>query len=551
MQYNNDKLVTIENTQAVVERVVDRIRRAVVATMGPDGQLSAIRTGTSVSVTKDGVTVARSISFQDPIEDAVARVMIEPAIKTDVECGDGTTTTTMLTAEFYSLYRKFPKFIDHKFIDQYTKMIIANLTKNTILVNTDSPELYKLALTSSNNDEELSKIICDIFHASKGTYPQIEFKEANSNKDTVQRANGLPLRMVYSNPLFSPNGTGEDWTLNQFYPVVLDDSIRGNDPRSMAKFVADLMEHLYKNSIIAHVLLITRSIDNDYNSMLAAINAQNAVKGSFYNGAKVIGLQTNFGGSVGTSLMQDIATIFGVPMFTSREDVTSQVIPLVIENVTLGSSRSLVTRLSDPAKQRVEARIKEIKKQLETFELSEKFSPRARFNEARLRALNGELVTVLVGGETLSEIRERKDRFEDVSRAVQSALENGILPGVHTALIRATAEAERQLYEDFIANNQEISARQIDIIGAIREISKVGYKILVGEEAAVPKPSELDKIEVVNLATGEKGTPEALGIYDTAYASITALKGGVQTARLLATLSSILVNERLGAVKIG
>lgn len=542
------------NTQDVVEDVMTDVRDAVVATMGPNGKLSAITVGTSVKVTKDGVTVAKSLKFVNPFEEAINRIILEPAIKTDDECGDGTTTTILLTAELYRLYSQFPRYRERKFIDKLCNKTIDELARLSQKVTNGSPELYNLALTSSNGDEKLAKVITDIYHSAGDKYPEIELKEGLGGDDQIVRSNGLAVNLIFSNPSFSKNGNGATSEFVGFVPFIIDDNVRHMDASVLGPILAKLIEE-HPDPI----LLIARSFDNAINSIILQVN--NQVKRQAF-----ICAQTNFGGSVGTLLMQDISVLLDAPMVKVFSDIVNVTSKRCVEPLHLGSVRSIFEPTNKATLQRIQDQVAAIEKELNSYERGERFSIRAAFNEKRIRDLKGELITVFVGGETQSEIKERIDRFEDVSKAVKSALVNGVLPGVGTALITAGVFALNGLTDE-----EEEDPEFKKIIAVMEEVIFSQYLLLQGEfilptdtrneeakkrdlrSQITGKVLDMDEpapIKVMNLRDNTYGTALELGIFDTAYASITALRGGMQTAKILASLDSVLIGDKLAAVHI-
>lgn len=550
----------LNNTQDLVEDVMSQVCQAVVSTMGPNGKLSAITVGTSVKVTKDGVTVARSLKFPNPFHEAVNRIILEPAIKTDVECGDGTTTTILLTSELYSLYSQFPNYRERKFIDKLGNSIIDHLARMSMKVTNESPELYSLALTSSNGDEKLAAVITSIYKGAGDKYPEIELKEGLGGEDQIVRSNGLAVQLIYSNPSFSKNGNGTASDFSGFYPIVIDDNIRNVDAQVLVQLLVDLAKRVDQNDTHTF-LLVARSFDNSINSVILQVN--NQMKRQVF-----VCAQTNFGGSVGTLLMQDIAILLNAQLIKVLSDVLVADLRLCNETLNIGSVRSVFTPVEDATRFRIDAQVASVEQELNSYERGERFSMRAKFNEKRIRDLKGELITVFVGGETQSEIKERIDRFEDVSKAVKSALVNGILPGVGSALITAGVFAVEELSDE-----EGQDPAYIKIIDAMREVIFSQYKLLMeplldfGSDHPEIRQSEFrihctqmayrimdmdcpNPITVTNLRDNTTGTPTELGIFDTAYASITALRGGMQTAKILASLDSVLIGDKLAAVHI-
>ena len=542
--------LTLDETEALVQRVVATVSAAVTSTMGPNGKLSLIAVGTSTKVTKDGVTVAKAIKFNDPRMELINKVIVEPAIKTDLECGDGTTTTIFLTAVLYQVFKDYPGYRDQKFIEGFINRVITKLEELSIQVNTDDPRLKQLALITSNGDEELATVITDIYAKSEGTFPEIELKEGYENVDKVIPSDGIPLQMVFSNPGFSQYGNGAETNFDSFYAVVVDETIRAKDVDQFMRTLGELHTYCDKN---IPILIIARSIEHDYNALF--VQASVASKCPF---KRFIGIQTNMGGSVGSLLMGDIATVLNTQMFTRFEDIQATELKLMSgEVLTVGSSRSLLEVTSAKTTARINRRVQEIQQELSSYDMGARFSQRFRFNEKRIRNLNGRLTTIFVGGETSSEVKERLDRFEDVIKAVKSALVNGILPGVGTSLRKACDIAEIEYTNEGLVNNTS----KADILGNICYALEGQYTLLMeglidpariqDEDNSIMNSSDwVNSYPVMNLATGEIGTAEELGIYDTAYASITALKGGLQTAKILANTRSLLLGDKLASVKL-
>jgi len=538
-----------DDVHSAVKYAIDVIDKSVTSTMGPNGRLVLISDGgNAYKVTKDGVTVARSLKFTHPIHEIVGRLMTEAAIKTDVDCGDGTTTTTMLTALLHKIFDQFPGFRNHALIEKYVGRIIHHLGEQTIRITPESPELYHLALTSSNNDEPLTKTITTIYRESNG-FPYIEFRKSVSDHDIVQRTAGLTMKMELSNPGYAADRNGGRTNVNEFYPIVVDELLRSAKPSEISDILESFAARVYKGCDptkgLPHILLIVRGVDHEVNSVIAGLNNKTL---GLYN--RIIVAQTNFGGSVGTALMGDIATILGTKTYTNLIDVLQDPTPEqpTKANLVIGTGRSLIMDMDEAARARVAERIKGIEESIASADMGEMNSPRVKYQQARIRSLKSELVTVLVGGETDAEQGERMDRYVDVDRAVASALTNGILPGVGLGLIRA-GEAFRKELNDSVKG--ETDKVEFDIVNAILHMTFAPTTHLMGgEDAAEVFDPEVGTLEVTDLTTGEKGTPEELGIYDTAYATITALRGGLKTAKILATLSTVLLGSKLSAQRL-
>ena len=231
-------------------------------------------------------------------------------------------------------------------------------------------------------------------------------------------------------------------------------------------------------------------------------------------------------------------------------DLSSTEITMDHPTLILGSSYSKVIELDDDDNKRIEEQAKAIERSIAEYSFTERYSLRARFNEKRIRTLRGEMVTIHVGGETNSEVKERIDRYEDVVKAIKSGLVNGVLPGCGVSIIKATLAVikETEKTELNIALLKAIfkaaCSPYVQLMTGIRpfDLDSLFTKAIANEEYSFPI--------VINLATGDEGNPEDIGIFDTAYATITALKGGLQTSKILASTQSLILGEKFNAVSV-
>ncbi len=138
-------------SREIVDSVVKDVSEATIATMGPNGRLAVIEYSGQPKTTKDGVTVSKSIKYEDKAYDLVSQVITEAAIKTDNECGDGTTTTIFLTQALYDAFKDNLTFPVKRRLNELVEFVIKGLDDFTTHVTVDDPLLRQLALTTSNN----------------------------------------------------------------------------------------------------------------------------------------------------------------------------------------------------------------------------------------------------------------------------------------------------------------------------------------------------------------------------------------------------------------
>lgn len=536
-----------DEVKAIVEHVVNEVETMVTSTMGPNGQLAVISYGTEPKTTKDGVTVARGIKFTNEAAEYVNRIIVEPALKTDEECGDGTTTTIFLTKLLYNIMEKHSGFLNHKRIEEVVNFMVEKLTQMAILPDVNSDDLYALALTSSNNDKAIAKAIVEVYKNSKTGYPFIELKQGATSADVVEEVSGIPLRMKFAHVGFSKDGSGSKTSYTNFVAVGIDAILQESQDKDHRDLQIKALADLATAYPRLPILLVARSVEIDYCNLVLAVNQK--------LGSNIIPITTGLGGTQATLLLGDIMTVLGGRLITSDKELGIDNLVASLDTVVVGPERSLLLDVSDSTQERITARITDIESNKDVT-MSDRFSVRARFTERRIRDLKGELIVIYVGGETASEVKERLDRFEDVNKAVRSALTNGILPGCGYALREvakavdaewAKEERENEIeYDEIVCDIIELCYQQYDrLYGPLGIYDINEYRVRV----AGCEHEYLDKhfSKYVNLATGEEGLPHEIGVFDTAYASITALKGGFKTAKILAQTNTILLGSKLGA----
>lgn len=541
--------VTIEGTTQLVDEVVNTVRKAVVGTMGPNGKVSVITAGTRAKVTKDGVTVARSIKFNDPRMELINRIVTEASLKTDEECGDGTTTTTLLLAAFYKLYREFESYQQQALLDRLVRLWIQALEEATLHIDAMDERLYDLAVTSSNNDLALAELVVELYREDPHSFPVIDLIQGVEAEDKVHRTDGITLGAVYSNHQYAPNGATQG-VYESYIPLVLDMSFRDSDGQQLTDLIKHLVNKFDKGTLVkpgtpgvtvpVTVVLIARAFESSMDSILLKVNAglaQQARNAGSIPGLQFVACRVNgAGGSIGSYMLQDISIMLGCTMVNAVDQALVADYPVCTNKLTISQARSVLVPDAD-AHARINKRVEEVQAVLNNYDGKTRYNTRARFDERRIRQMTGKLVSVWVGGETDSDIIERKDRFEDVIKAVKSALVNGIVPGVGTTLIETANRLPALLAADMGAARYPEHWKEI--LGGVIDLAHEQRNILMEGVA------DLEDDQVMNLATGEIGTPVALGVYDTAYASITALKGGAAAAKILANLRSVMVSNKL------
>lgn len=551
-----------KETTEIIDNVVNHTYEAVTSTMGINGKLAIIANGTAVEVTKDGVTVARNITFADAKSEYVNKVISESAIKTDEECGDGTTTTVFLTKHLYDLHRKYQGFVNHRFIESLAQDTIRMLAEKSTQVTVASPLLLNLARTTANQDMSIANKVVATYKdaATRGTYPDIEVKDGVGSEDVVSVATGLPMSMYISDPVFSKDGMGGNTELKDFIPVVVDNRLGDMSGQiDQVKLTNWYLKQIEGRPQSTKIVFIARSIEESFKRAIARMNANIAQQIGATEMPIFVGIGTGGAGASGTALMGDLATIVGGSVHSDLESVFARSqINLCGARIVVNMDRGMAYDIPAGIQRDIKLRSDDLRKVLNETKGQDRYSPKSRFIEKRLRDLNGELVTVYVGGETISEIKERKARYVDVIKAVKSALVNGVLPGMGTSLAKIGAAIYKARF-DPKNQNQEYKAESERMRGVITDYCHQlckQYVLLLeslrGEKIEDPDNYiqsilEYKTIPVLyDMTTGLKADDDT--VLDAAYASITALKGGLKVAKILATTNVIITGAKHAAV---
>lgn len=539
----NQTFMTSQETRTKTDSVVNDVYELVCSTMGCDGRLILIQRDNLSKTTKDGVTVAKSITYADQASNMIAGMVTEAAIQTDEHCGDGTTTTVFLTKHLYDAFKDCYSFKNKRRLEALIKESIGMISKHVYYPTDVNDEvLYKMALTTSNNDSSIVDKVIDIYRNANGV-PQIEIHAGSSKEDIIETYSGITINGGFAHPLFSSNQAGMPVKLStQYVPIVIDKDITQMTCRDMEDRLKAFAEFVYPLNM--PVVVFCRSMDNDIANMIGSLNNRNynrAVneKRNFSN--MVLCVSINAQGSVGTGFMSDVAMLTGAKMITDFDvsqfnaDVISETELVIRDNAVQ------LDKITDDLKAKIDAQVEVIESAIRDLGAGSHDSTVARILRLRKNSLTGGRVKIFVGGDVLSDVMERQDRFTDVKEAIKSALEGGIIPGCGSVLLEVGRELRNKYPTD------EIAIRLSDVFS-------YQYCHLMDVNRAGIYSTDPKDIVFTNLATGEvANNPKDLGVYDTAGALSNALRAGHKTASLLINLSGVLLGNNLGrkTIKIG
>ena len=417
---------------------VDKVYKAVATTMGPFGRNVLIeKEYGQVSSTKDGVTVAKSITLEDPIENMAATVIKQAASKTVDQAGDGTTTSTVLAHSIASQALQATAYAStnatqvKRGIEQAVKEVVAELKAMSVDI-TDEAQIKQVATLSANGDEEIGNIVATAID-KVGRDGVVTVEKSRTGETTLEVVEGLQFDRGYKSPYFVTDNNSMQVTLNDPYILIYDKRI------SAVKDLLPLLERVSTES--KSLLIIAEDIDGEALATLVMNKARGVLQ--------VCAVKAPDFGDRRTAILEDIATLTGGQVVSSEKGMTlakldinwlgkSRVVTVGKDTTTIVDGKGNVDK--------IEERILNIKAQMDKPDTTpyeiEKY-------QERLGKMVGGVAIINVGGGNEIEIDEKKDRIDDALQATKAALEEGILPGAGMALVNAKFSITNRDKTDF------------------------------------------------------------------------------------------------------
>src|SRR6187551_1958900 len=408
-----------------MKKGVDTLANAVKVTLGPKGRNVVIdKKFGAPMVTKDGVTVAKEIELEDPIENMGAQMVKEVASKTADIAGDGTTTATVLAQAIISEGLKNvaaganPMDLKRG-IDKAVTAIVENLKKQSQTVGNDNKKIEQVASISANNDAAIGTLIAQAM-AKVGKEGVITVEEAKGTDTTVDVVEGMQFDRGYISPYFVTNSEKMQAELQTPFILIYDKKISA---------MKDILHILEKVAQSGRPLVI---IAEDLEGEALATLVVNKLRGTI----KVAAVKAPGFGDRRKEMLQDIAVLTG-------GQVIAEELGLKLEGADLtylGSAASIVIDKDNTTivggkgkKSDIVARVNQIKAQVE---VTTSDYDKEKLQE-RLAKLSGGVAVLYIGAATEVEMKEKKDRVDDALHATRAAVEEGIVPGGGVAFIRA------------------------------------------------------------------------------------------------------------------
>jgi chaperonin GroEL len=413
-----------------MKKGVDTLANAVKVTLGPKGRNVVIEKKFGApQVTKDGVTVAKEIELEDPIENMGAQMVKEVASKTADLAGDGTTTATVLAQSIISEGLKNvaaganPMDLKRG-IDKAVALVLENLRAQSQAVGNDSKKIQQVATISANNDETIGKLIAEAF-AKVGKEGVITVEEAKGTDTTVDVVEGMQFDRGYISPYFVTNSEKMEVELENPYILIYDKKIGA---------MKDILSILEKVAQSGRPLLI---IAEDLEGEALATLVVNKLRGTL----KVAAVKAPGFGDRRKEMLTDIAVLTAGIVVSEEQGFKLENTDLTYlgqaASVTIDKDNTTIVG-GKGKKVDITARVSQIKAQVENTTSD---YDREKLQE-RLAKLAGGVAVLYIGAATEMEMKEKKDRVDDALHATRAAVEEGIVPGGGVAYIRAIESLE-------------------------------------------------------------------------------------------------------------
>lgn len=414
-----------------MKRGVDILANAVKVTLGPKGRNVVLEKKFGApGVTKDGVTVAKEIELEDPIENMGAQMVKEVASKTADVAGDGTTTATVLAQSIITEGLKNvaaganPMDLKRG-IEKAVAKVVDQLKSQSQAVGNDNSKIQQVAAISANNDAEIGKLIAEAMK-KVGKEGVITVEEARGTETTVEVVEGMQFDRGYISPYFVTNSEKMEAELESPFILIYDKKISN---------MKDILHILEKVAQSGRPLLI---ISEDLEGEALATLVVNKLRGTL----KVAAVKAPGFGDRRKEMLEDIAKLTAGTVISEDQGYKLENADLSYlgqaKTVTIDKDNTTIVG-GKGKKEDIAARVNQIKAQIE---VTTSDYDKEKLQE-RLAKLSGGVAVLNIGAATEMEMKEKKDRVDDALHATRAAVEEGIVPGGGIAFIRAIDVLEK------------------------------------------------------------------------------------------------------------
>jgi chaperonin GroEL len=502
---------------------IDTLADAVVSTLGPNGRNVVIANNGIPQSTKDGVTVAKSITLSDPEQELGVQLVKQAAIQTAEKAGDGTTTSTLLAREMVkaglnALNNNENAVQIKRDIDLTVKEVVNNLKKTSEEISGEE-QLEQIASISANNDPETGKLIATAIE-KVGMEGVVHIEESRTGETYLETVEGLQFDRGFKSPYFVTDNNSMSATLDNPLILIADHKL------TQVKELLPILEAVGAQA--RSLLIIAEDIDNEALATLIV----NKMRGTL----SVCAVKAPDFGDRRKLALEDIAITTGGIVFDKQKGMKldkfswewfgeARTVTVEKEQTTIVDGKGGI--------EQIEARIEELQQQIDKattpFE-TEKL-------QERLAKFVGGVAIIHVGGNTETEMKEKKDRVDDALHATKAAIEEGIVPGGGTALLYASSGLEAKT-----------TGAQIVKAACSKPFSQIlvnaGWDEVDGRIMADNLVNSGDDVWTgFNIKTGKKANMKEAGIIDPTKVARTALQNAASVAGTVLLTECTVVDE--------
>jgi chaperonin GroEL len=506
---------------------VDALANAVSVTLGPKGRNVVIgKSFGAPHVTKDGVTVAKEIVLNDPIENLGAQMVKEVASKTADNAGDGTTTATVLaqslvTAGLKSVAAGANPIDLKRGMDAASGTVIATLKAMSQEVGVDVEKVKQVATISANNDEAIGSLIAEAIRVV-GRDGVITVEEAKGTETEIKTVEGMQFDRGYLSPYFVTNQEKMTVEMDNPYILLVDGKV------SSMKELIPVLEPVVQTG--RGLLIIADDVDGDALGTLVV----NRIRGAL----KVAAVKAPGFGDKRKAMLEDLAILTGGTVVSEETGYTLSEVGMEVlgscEKADITKDKTTVINghgESNAVQKRIEQIRVEIENTTSDYE-KEKL-------QERLAKLAGGVAVLYIGAATEVEMKEKKDRVDDALAATRAAVEEGIVPGGGVALIRCDSALEALKTAN---DDEEIG---VDIVR--KALGAPLYQIVDNAggngNVVVHFVKEGESSFGYNARTNEYGDMIEMGIVDPTKVTRTAVENAVSIASMILMTECVIVDE--------
>ena len=505
---------------------VDKLARAVRVTLGPMGKTVAICVpGQVPRITKDGVSVANSITLQDEYENAGASLVKEAAQRSAEVAGDGTTTSTVLAQAIIAQGQKLISAghsvneVVRGFKDA-CDAVKKELDKTKVPIDSDA-SLENVATISANGESDIGVLIAKAIK-TVGLDGAVSVQEAKGYDTNLVIVDGTYIDKGYESPYFVTNTATGVCELEDPSILVINDSVAS---------LSSILPALERSARTGTSLLI---VCNEIGGEAMQALVMNRVKVNL----KVCAIKAPEFASARTTAMQDLVSLCGGKVLTNSEE---RILPESLDQILGKVKKIIVTKTStviygtkpdDTHAERISATLDLIKSPSATE--SEK-----QLAERRLRRLSNGIAVIQVGGATEGEMRERKDRVDDALHAAKAAMREGIQPGGGVALTRAKEKVSKR----FSSTDSYGAAARGFLLALESPLRQIAENCGQSPDLVIQKALKMPENSGYNGKTNKFGNMFDLGIVDPHLVVVSALDHAMSVSCNLLSIGCIILDR--------